>query len=163
MHVAKVIVIGAGFAGLRAARALAEAGVEVMVLEARDRVGGRTWTRPFDGDGPPVEIGGSWFTAEHELVPAELARYGIEVRSWGAPAVCRWRTGGVLRESLPVPFEQLGELERALATLRADADVGARGGWSFADYLAALSLPDEVIEFVSAWWVMIGGTAPDRG
>src|SRR4051794_27207687 len=163
MHVAKVIVIGAGFAGLRAARALAEAGVEVMVLEARDRVGGRTWTRPFDGDGPPVEIGGSWFTAEHELVPAELARYGIEVRTWGAPGVCRWRTGGGLRETLPVPFEQLGELERALVTLAADAAGDIVGGDSFARYLNALSLPAEVVEFVSAWWVMIGGTAPERG
>ena len=163
MHVARVIVIGAGFAGLRAARDLAEAGVEVTLLEARDRVGGRTWTRPFAGDGPPVEIGGSWFTAEHELAPAELARYGIDVRTWGAPSVCRWRTGGVLRDSLPVPFEQLGELDRALATLTADAAAGTAGGESFAAYLSRLGLPAEVIEFVSAWWVMIGGTAPDRG
>src|SRR5262245_58967651 len=50
--VATAIVIGAGFAGLRAARDLAEAGIGVTLLEARDRVGGRTWTRPFAGDGP---------------------------------------------------------------------------------------------------------------
>ena len=163
MHVAKVIVIGAGFAGLRAARDLAEAGVEVTLLEARDRVGGRTWTRSFAGDGPPVEIGGSWFTPEHELAPAELARYGIDVRTWGAPSMCRWRTGGVLRDSLPVPFEQLGDLDRALTTLAADAEAGTAGGESFAAYLSRLGLPAEVIEFVTAWWVMIGGTAPDRG
>ena len=155
--------IGAGFAGLRAARDLAEAGAAVTLLEARDRVGGRTWTRSFAGDGPEVEFGGSWFTADHELVPAELARYGIDVRTWGAPSVCRWRTGGVLRDSLPVPFDQLGELDRALTTMSADAAEGIAGGESFAAYLAELKLPAEVIEFVSAWWVMIGGTAPDRG
>src|SRR5882724_2375569 len=45
----KVIVIGAGVAGLSAARILHEAGVETVVLEARDRLGGRTWTVHFDG------------------------------------------------------------------------------------------------------------------
>ena len=58
-----------GFAGLRAARDLADAGRSVLVLEARDRPGGRTWTRPFAGSGPPVEVGGSWFAPEHAEVP----------------------------------------------------------------------------------------------
>ena len=44
-----VIVVGAGFAGLAAADELARAGVEVEVLEARDRVGGRVWSVPFAG------------------------------------------------------------------------------------------------------------------
>jgi monoamine oxidase len=39
-----VIVIGAGFAGLAAATELADRGVDVLVLEARDRVGGRVWS-----------------------------------------------------------------------------------------------------------------------
>ena len=43
----RVIVVGAGFAGLAAADALARGGVEVDVLEARDRVGGRVWSVPF--------------------------------------------------------------------------------------------------------------------
>ena len=46
---ADVIVVGGGFAGLRAARDLADAGRDVVLLEARDRLGGRTWTRPFAG------------------------------------------------------------------------------------------------------------------
>ena len=39
-----VIVVGAGYAGLSAARSLADAGVDVIVLEARSRIGGRAWT-----------------------------------------------------------------------------------------------------------------------
>jgi monoamine oxidase len=42
--VPEVIVIGAGFAGLAAATELADRGVDVLVLEARDRVGGRVWS-----------------------------------------------------------------------------------------------------------------------
>jgi polyamine oxidase len=53
-----VIVIGAGMAGLTAARVLQDAGVEVVVLEARDRLGGRTWTA--DVGGAAVDLGASW-------------------------------------------------------------------------------------------------------
>ena len=47
----RTVVIGAGFAGLAAASALAERGHDVLVLEARDRVGGRVWSERLDGPG----------------------------------------------------------------------------------------------------------------
>lgn len=55
---ADVIVVGAGVAGLAAARALVLAGQDVVVLEARDRIGGRTWTDAALG--VPVDLGASW-------------------------------------------------------------------------------------------------------
>ena len=54
-----VCVVGAGIAGLIAARDLVAAGRDVTVLEARDRVGGRVWNRSL-GDGTVVELGGQW-------------------------------------------------------------------------------------------------------
>jgi monoamine oxidase len=53
---ADVVIIGAGVAGLTAARLLADAGLRVLVLEARDRVGGRIWTIHVP-NGAPVELG----------------------------------------------------------------------------------------------------------
>jgi monoamine oxidase len=54
----RVIVVGAGMAGLVAARLLHDSGFVVTVLEARERLGGRTWTD--DRVGAPVDLGGSW-------------------------------------------------------------------------------------------------------
>jgi polyamine oxidase len=56
--VERVVVVGAGIAGLTVANALANGGVECVVLEARDRIGGRLHT--VDLAGSPVDMGGSW-------------------------------------------------------------------------------------------------------
>lgn len=62
------IVVGAGVAGLTAARLLTKAGQRVVVLEARDRVGGRTWTDR--GDGVATDLGASWI---HGITDSPLA------------------------------------------------------------------------------------------
>ncbi len=54
-----VIVVGAGMAGLSAARRLADAGVAVTVVEARNRIGGRAWTDTSLGI--PIDLGAAWF------------------------------------------------------------------------------------------------------
>ncbi|HEY2279281.1 MAG TPA: NAD(P)/FAD-dependent oxidoreductase [Streptosporangiaceae bacterium] len=56
--VERVLVAGAGIAGLTVANALTQAGIDCVVLEARDRIGGRLHT--VDLGGSPVELGGSW-------------------------------------------------------------------------------------------------------
>jgi monoamine oxidase len=61
---ADVIIIGAGIAGLTAARALTRAGASVLVLEARDRVGGRTLSQSVGGE--VVDLGGQW-VGPHQL------------------------------------------------------------------------------------------------
>jgi monoamine oxidase len=70
MHDCDVVVVGAGLAGLTAARELSAAGLEVRVLEARDRVGGRTLSQSV-GDHPEdvVELGGQWVgPTQHEVL-----------------------------------------------------------------------------------------------
>jgi monoamine oxidase len=73
-----VVVVGAGLAGLAAARAVVAAGRDVVVLEARDRVGGRTLNEPLDVDGKVVEVGGQW-VGPTQFRLLELAReLGVE-------------------------------------------------------------------------------------
>src|SRR3954471_17400905 len=69
---ADVIVVGAGLAGLTAAREVQRAGATAVVLEARDRVGGRTLNHPI-GDGKVVEVGGQWIGPGQDRMAA-LAR-----------------------------------------------------------------------------------------
>ena len=67
-----VAIIGAGAAGLSAARRLAEAGVAVVVLEARDRIGGRAHTVPHEG--MPIDLGCGWLHSADENVLCRIGR-----------------------------------------------------------------------------------------
>lgn len=69
----KIIVVGAGIAGLAAARTLADRGHDVVVLEARDRIGGRIWTSRQWPDAP-VDLGASWIHGVDGNPIADLAR-----------------------------------------------------------------------------------------
>jgi monoamine oxidase len=71
------VVVGAGLAGLMAARELVGAGREVLVVEARDRVGGRTLNEPI-GDGKVVEVGGQWIGPTQDRLAALAAELGVE-------------------------------------------------------------------------------------
>ena len=84
-----VLIIGAGMAGLAAARELGRAGLTVRVLEARDRIGGRVWTAREGAAPMPVELGAEFI---HGRPPetwrivraAKLAAYEIAGQVWGS-------------------------------------------------------------------------------
>jgi monoamine oxidase len=73
---ADVCVVGAGLAGLTAARRLSQAGRSVVVLEARQRVGGRVWTK-FSRDGVPVDMGACFVGPQHDRMHALAEETGV--------------------------------------------------------------------------------------
>jgi monoamine oxidase len=73
---ADVVIVGAGLAGLTAARELVRAGRSVLVLEARDRVGGRVVSRPI-GDGQTVELGGEFVGPDQDRILALAAELDV--------------------------------------------------------------------------------------
>jgi len=72
------VVVGAGLAGLSAARRLRAAGRSVVVLEARDRVGGRNLDRPLPGGAGVLELGGQWAGPGQDKVLALAKEFGID-------------------------------------------------------------------------------------
>lgn len=82
MAEADVCVVGAGYAGLAAARDLHKAGLTVVVLEARDRVGGRIWTYLLP-DGTPVDRGGGWLAPGHDAMHTLAREVGVSTyKTW---------------------------------------------------------------------------------
>ena len=157
-----VAIVGGGFAGVTAARDLAAAGRSVMILEARDRLGGRTWYRPFAGTEHGVELGGTWFSlARQPPLAEEVERYGVRVVPAATRLCARWHTGGVTRHGLPVPQSEGAALERVLRSLSlASQDIDlTRDDVSVPDWLGE-DLPDATRDFLFAWASFMSGADP---
>lgn len=160
-----VIVIGGGFAGVTAAREVRRAGLECVILEARDRVGGRTWYS--DVAGHKTELGGTWIHWIQPHVWAEISRYGLTVTEspgLAAPGHCVWFTAGQ-RKTGPVEelLEQIAKgaarfcydvervLPRPYEPLFADG-VFEIDHLSVQDRLDSLGLPTEQKDLLSGFW-----------
>lgn len=157
-----VVVVGAGFAGLTAARELSRRGHAVLQLEARDRIGGRTWTDHRLGR--ELEMGGTWV---HWLQPhtwSEITRYDLEIVASPAPADVRWIAGGRVRSESSADFRAriapghdalLGDsmtwFPRPYEPL-ANPDLAEIDGQSILDRFATLDLSDEDRELQIGIW-----------
>lgn len=121
-----VVIVGAGFAGLTAARALRRAGKSVVVLEADDRVGGRTKAATLAGE--TIDIGGQWVGPTQTHLLALAKDYGVKVVPQyaegesiidiaGRMARYRGETPGLADEDLAAFGAAVAKLEAAAARL----------------------------------------------
>jgi monoamine oxidase len=126
-----VIIIGAGMAGLTAARALAEAGLKVLVIEAQDRIGGRIWTKHIGDEA--IELGAEFIHGRPPELWALIDEAGIETYERDGAQVCF--EDGALSDcghEMQDVFEPLEKLENF-----AGPDL------SFAEYLDLEGVPEE--------------------
>jgi monoamine oxidase len=86
-----VIVIGGGFAGVTAARETTLGGASTLLLEARDRLGGRTWTQRWNDT--DVELGGGWVHWHQPHVWSEITRAGLGVEIGEDAQISSWFAG----------------------------------------------------------------------
>lgn len=127
------IVIGAGAAGLATAARLVEAGQRVLVLEARDRIGGRVWTRTEPGLPAPLELGAEFIHGASPATFALLARAGRAAMD--TPGV-HWRERNGRLAPGDDDFDGLGALMKGTSRLRRDV--------SFDEFLARARAPERV-------------------
>lgn len=129
-----VVIVGAGPSGLTAARELKKAGLSVAVLEARDRVGGRTWTDTIDG--AMLEIGGQWVSPDQTALMGLLDDLGLKMYSryrdgesvYLAPDGNRTRYTGA---SFPVGETTAAEMDKLTAILDGlAAEIGPEEPWA---------------------------------
>ncbi len=140
--------LGAGIAGLTVANALAHAGVACVVLEARDRVGGRLHTVELAGS--PVDLGGSWL---HHPDGNPLRRFAAE-------------SGVECRPGDPLPDLTGHDLVLGRALTSAELESVMTGDAAFADALDGLRAglgPDaSATDGIAAWLAAEGLTGDDR-
>jgi monoamine oxidase len=136
---ARVCVIGAGFAGLAAAAALADGGLEPLVLEARDRVGGRVHSRRL-GNGAVIELGAEFVEDDQETLLGTARRLGLAMAPTGMAYGDREPRGGLGTDRAKV----LAEVARLPGLL------GDRPGRSVAEVLAGLPLDPGACEAIAA-------------
>ena len=131
---ADVLVIGAGAAGLAAARALADAGRSAIVLEARARIGGRVWTdRSFAA--VPVERGAEFIHGQQADSWALVHRGGLRTESFS-----RWQGRRIVAEDSRLAGEELLHARpdlRRLFSLEQDLAEYQGPDCSLAEWLAA--------------------------
>lgn len=162
-----VVIVGAGPSGLSAARRLVAAGKSVAVLEARDRVGGRTWSDHIDG--AFIEIGGQWISPDQTALKALIAELGKETFK-------RYREGSSVYidaagerhvyagdADFPAPAETKIAMDKMIAELDAlAAEIGAAEPWahpraaeldaiSFHDWLRSIADDDEAVRNVALY------------
>lgn len=169
-----VVVIGGGLAGLTAARDLGDSGYGVLVLEARDRLGGRTWYRRFADTDHWTEMGGTWFDeGTQRNIAREIERYSLSTVLSPAGRELRMTLSGrrLERGEQPVPANVRPVLDRALDFVVEQSHRVTFGSGldhpdlsdldiAFAEFIAPYASPAIIADYLGMWAGFAFGCLP---
>jgi monoamine oxidase len=167
-----IVIVGAGMAGAAAALKLGKAGIVPWVLEARERIGGRAYSKRYAAtqDTCLLEYGGSWITAYHDRIRALVLEMGLTLRPRTAIAQrLVLRDGELGAPHFSSPDERRAH-ERAIARIAADAILYKKGlsedemgrpllGITYKAYLDRVNPPEATHHMLDAWWTVSGSGA----
>lgn len=102
-----VLVVGGGFAGVTAARETARAGARTLLVEARDRLGGRTWSSRWGEE--RIELGGAWVHWHQPHTWSELTRAGLAVEVSANADAAGWYVDGERRSGTMAERDAIAE------------------------------------------------------
>jgi monoamine oxidase len=137
----RAVVVGAGLAGLVAADELARGGAEVVVLEARSRVGGRVWSQRLP-NGAVIEMGAEYILPGNSAVLQLAERLGLALWDKGMRYGTRDPRGGIGTTH--------DELVAAMATAEAELASGGHADESTEDFLDSIDMPPGAREAIMA-------------
>ena len=164
METSEVIIVGAGFAGLTAARELSRRGHTTTVLEARDRIAGRTHLD--ERLGRHLELGGTWVHWTQPYVWAEMGRYGINPvpgpeftkAYWTASSQLHEGTADRLLELLDAPNQALLADSRHYFPLPwsplSSPELADIDGITLSEAIDRLDLDDEQRQLLRSFWTL---------
>ena len=176
-HTVDVVVAGAGYAGLQTARDLVAAGLDVVVLEARDRVGGRVFTE-VTGSGAVVDQGGQWIGPTQDRLQALADESGVATfATWVAGDNLEVRAGGIHPFTGLVPTSDPDGSADTVATLLDldllaqevsptrpwdHPDAGFLDSITLAEWVATAAETDLARSLVSTATLAVFGCGPDE-
>ena len=155
-----VAILGAGLAGAAAACICSDHGLSTVVLEARDRVGGRGFTRTFAGTADALEFGGSWIAPWHDRIRRYAERTGITLRPTHPVIEHRWHDGQTLCKGLPAPDLALQAVKEHARLYKAGKPFPWTGPLTLNQYLERIKADPEARAHVLAWWTISGNGDP---
>lgn len=160
--VSRIVVVGAGFAGLAAAVTLVDQGYDVLVLEARDRVGGRVWSQRL-ADGAVIERGAEFVLNGYDEMRRWLTRFELDLVDTGMSYYVREPRGvhGVTVEDMQEAARHLIAMERrssasaaqliARADLRPEVAEAVRSRIEVSSAYGADDLDPEAIDHIASF------------